>query len=298
MTRMIRLSPDERAWLAEAFRRHRPAELAEHFAARWGRRYAPSTLKRAAGQLGIRSGRKKGGPAGVLTVWTPEQIQFLRDWRPHETLASLTRRLNRHFGTRYSVAAVGGTCKRNAIAAGDDGCFRPGDEPWNKGLKGYQPGGRAPLHQFKPGDMPHTWVPIGTRVRSSDGYWKVKVADSPGPGESRRGWRDLHRLVWEEAHGEQPAGTAIVFLDGDPDHLDLDNLACVTRAELARLNQLGWRKLHDVDARRAFVARVKLMTTAHERAREEGMTLMERRRMLPRINKIADSGDRHVSSLG
>lgn len=298
MSRMIRLAQEERAWLAEAFPLHRPAELADHFAARFGRRYAASTLKRAAGLLGIRSGRPTGGTRGVLTTWTPEQIQFLRDWRPHETLASLTRRLNRAFGTTYSVAAVGGTCKRNAIAAGDDGCFRPGDEPWNKGLKGYQSGGRSPLHQFQPGDMPQTWVPIGTRVRSSDGYWKVKVADSPGPGESRRGWRDLHRLIWEDAHGPQPPGTAILFVDGDQDNLSLDNLACVTRAELARLNQLGWRKLRDVETRRAFLAQVKLMTTAHARAREAGMTLTERRKALPRINKIADSGDRHVSPLG
>lgn len=67
---------------------------------------------------------------------------------------------------------------------------------------------------------------------------------------------------------------------------------------LARLNQLGWRKLRDVETRRAFLAQVKLMTTAHARAREAGMTLTERRKALPRINKIADSGDRHVSPLG
>lgn len=294
---MIPLSPEERAWLADAFRQHRPAELAERFAARWGRQYAPSTLKRAAGLLGIRSGRPKGTPRGVLTVWTPEQIQFLRDWRPHETLASLTRRLNRAFGTDYSVAAVGGACKRNRIGAGDDGRFEPGEQPWNTGLKGYQAGGRAPLHQFNRGHMPQTWVPIGTRVRSSDGYWKVKVSDSPGPGESRRGWQQQHRLIWEEAHGPQPRGTAIVFVDGDPDNLTLDNLEIVTRAELARLNQLGWRKLPDVATRRAFIAQVKLMTTAHARAREAGMTITERRKALPRINIIADSGDRHVSPV-
>lgn len=223
----------------------------------------------------------------MLTVWTPEQIQFLRDWRPHETLASLTRRLNRHFGTRYSVAAVGGTCKRNAIAAGDDGCFRPGDEPWNKGLKGYQSGGRSPLHQFQPGDMPQTWVPIGTRVRSSDGYWKVKVADSPGPGLSRLGWAFEHRLIWEAANGPQPKGTAIVFIDGNTDNLSLDNLACVTRAELARLNQLGWRHLRSPEARQAMIAEARLLTQAHRRARELGLNWGQRRRLIPQRTKIA-----------
>lgn len=287
---MIRLSPTEIAWLREAFPRYALTDLGEAFAARFGRRYAPSTLKRAAGLLGIRSGRPKGSRPGVLTVWTPEQIAFVRAWRPYETLADLTRRLNRHFGTHYSVSAVGGTCMRNRIAAGSDGGFPPGNEPWNKGLKGFQAGGRAPLHQFQPGQMPQTWVPIGTRVRCSDGYWKEKVADSPGPGLSRRGWRECHRLVWEAAHGPQPRGTAIIFIDGDLDNLTVDNLACVTRAELARLNQLGWRYLASAEARRLMIDQVKLTTQAHRRAREAGLSLPERRRIIPRQHKHRPDG--------
>lgn len=285
MSRMIRLTPEEIAWLAEAFRQHRPAELAEAFAARWGRRYAPTTLKRAAGLLGIRSGRPKGTPKGLLTVWTPEQIAFLRAWRPYETLADLTRRLNRHFGTSFSTSAVGGTCMRYRIAAGDDGRFLPGEKPWNTGLKGYHSGGGSPLHQFKPGNMPPTWVPIGTRIKNSNGYWKKKVADSPGPGLSRRGWRECHRLVWEAAHGPQPRGTAIVFIDGDLENLNVDNLACVTCAELARLNQLGWRYLASPESRRLMIDQVKLITQAHRRAREAGLSRTERRRIIPRQHK-------------
>jgi len=234
-----------------------------------------------------RIGRPPGPSITFTHRWTPEEIAFLRAWRAHDTLPELTRRFNRHFGTVLSVSAVDGTCTRYGIRAGWDGCFRPGEAPWNKGIKGYQPGGRAKQTQFKDGNRPHTWAPIGTRVKlSRERYWKVKVAESPSPGRSRFGWVHEHRLIWEAAHGPQPKGTAIVFIDGDTDHLSLDNLACVTRAELARLNQLGWRNLRSIEARKALISEAKLLTQAHRRARELGLNWGQRRRLIPQRAKI------------
>ena len=234
-----------------------------------------------------RIGRPPGPSITFTHRWTPEEIAFLRAWRAHDTLPELTRRFNRHFGLSLSDSAVDGTCTRYGIRACWDGCFRPGEQPWNKGIKGYQPGGRAAQTQFKAGNQPHTWAPVGTRVREKEGYWKVKVAESPGPGLSRHGWAFEHRLIWEAAHGPQPPGTAIVFIDGDTDHLAINNLACVTRAELARLNQLGWRNLPSIEARKALIAEAKLLTQAHRRARELGLNWGQRRRLIPQRAKIA-----------
>ena len=69
--------------------------------------------------------------------------------------------------------------------------------------------------------------------------------------------------------------------------LSLDNLACVTRAELARLNQLGWRNLSSPEARKALIAEAKLLTQAHRRARDLGLNWGQRRRLLPQRAKIA-----------
>lgn len=113
------------------------------------------------------------------------------------------------------------------------------------------------------------------------------MADSPGPGLSRLGWAFEHRLIWEAANGPQPKGTAIVFIDGNTDNLSLDNLACVTRAELARLNQLGWRHLRSPEARQAMIAEARLLTQAHRRARELGLNWGQRRRLIPQRTKIA-----------
>ena len=234
-----------------------------------------------------RTGRPPGPSITWQHRWTEAEIAFLRAWRAHDTLPELTRRFNRHFGTALSVSAVDGTCTRYGISAGWDGCFRPGEAPWNKGIKGYQPGGRAKQTQFKDGNRPHTLVPVGTRVMEKEGYWKVKVAESSGPGLSRHGWAFEHRLIWEAAHGPQPPGTAIVFIDGDTDHLDINNLACVTRAELARLNQLNWRNLRSIEARKALIAEAKLLTQAHRLARELGLNWGQRRRLIPQRTKIA-----------
>jgi len=232
-------------------------------------------------------GRPPGPSITFTHRWTPEEIAFLRTWRTHDTLAELARRFNRRFGTALSVSAVDGACTRYGIRAGWDGRFRPKEEPWNKGIKGYQAGGNAAATQFQPGNKPHTWAPVGTRVKlAREGYWKVKVAESPAPGRSRFGWVHEHRLIWEAAHGPQPPGTAIVFIDGDTDNLSLDNLACVTRAELARLNQLGWRNLRSPEARKALIAEAKLLTQAHRRARELGLNWGQRRRLIPQRAKI------------
>lgn len=112
---------------------------------------------------------------------------------------------------------------------------------------------------------------------------------SPGPGLSRFGWIEEHRQLWQSTHGPQPAGTVIVFIDGDHDHLSLDNLALLTRAEQARLNQLGWRHLTDPEARRAMIAQCRLLTAAHQLARDLGLDLATRRRLLPATPKVRPS---------
>ena len=235
-----------------------------------------------------RPGRPRGPAPLPQHHWTAAEIDYLRARRTVYTLPELAERFNRHFGLALSVSAIEGTCARYGIRAGWNGCFQPGEHPWNIGLKGFNSGGRSAETQFKPGNQPQTQVPIGTRVKEAkEGYWKIKLADSPGPGLSRHGWAFEHRLLWEAAHGPQPPGTAIVFIDGDTDHLALENLACVTRAELAKLNQLGWRKLRSSEARRALIAEVRLLTVAHRRARELGLNWGQRRRLLPARTKIA-----------
>ena len=46
--------------------------------------------------------------------------------------------------------------------------------------------------------------------------------------------RLLHHIVWEEVHGPLPAGTEIIFRDGDRDNIAIDNLWCQPRTVASR----------------------------------------------------------------
>jgi hypothetical protein len=89
----------------------------------------------------------------------------------------------------------------------------------------------SPATEFQPGQMPSTWVPVGTeRVRK--GYVEVKVANS-------NVWRPRGHLAWERAHGRpMPAGWVLRRLDGDTLNDDPANLEAVSRAENLRRQRL------------------------------------------------------------
>jgi len=49
----------------------------------------------------------------------------------------------------------------------------------------------------------------------------------------------LHREVWKQHHGQYPpAGTAIVFVDGNKQNCDINNLKLLTRKELMQRNSI------------------------------------------------------------
>lgn len=73
-------------------------------------------------------------------------------------------------------------------------------------------------------------VPIGTIVDDGDGYLKIKT----GVGSS--GWERLHRHIYEKEHGSIPEGYKIVFLDGNKQNYDKDNLVAVPSSYLALMN--------------------------------------------------------------
>lgn len=126
------------------------------------------------------------------------------------------------------------TAARRKRAGIDDGQFRPGQVPWNKGLKGWNPPG-IQATQFKPGNKPQTWHPIGHERTTTDGYRQRKVADT---GYSPRDYVGLHILLWREHHGEVPPGHIVVFRNRDKSDVRIENLECIDRAEHARRNSI------------------------------------------------------------
>lgn len=109
---------------------------------------------------------------------------------------------------------------------------------WNKGRKGINYEG-CKATQFKTGQLPHTWRPIGTLRINADGYLDRKVSDT---GYAPRDWAGVHRLVWSEAHGPIPAGHVVVFKPGrrttELGKITLDALELITRRELMLRNSI------------------------------------------------------------
>lgn len=157
--------------------------------------------------------------------------------RTIESLNGIVQKLRLHKSAAYLASPA--ACRlRRGDNVGAAHRFVKGHVPANKGLRrpGWAPG-RMAMTQFKKGDRPHTWVPVGTEVVDLDGYRKRKIAnDRTKP--SRFNWRFVHVLVWEAKHGQVPLGHAVVFRNGNQADIRIENLECIPRAELMRRNSV------------------------------------------------------------
>lgn len=87
------------------------------------------------------------------------------------------------------------------------------------------------------------YVPIGT-VSKTKGYWQIKVADEYGKRNTN--WMPLHHYNYIKAYGEIPKGKVVIFLDGDSDNCDAENLKTVPQAINTLLMKKGLRSINKV----------------------------------------------------
>lgn len=176
--------------------------------------------------------------------WTDQEIEALRAEYPHVKTERLAEKLGRNERSVWNKAIELGIKKTAEYFASPDACrlrrgdgigeksrFRKGVTPWNKGVKGLNIGGKET--QFKKGHIPHHVQPIGAERIDQEGYLYRKVADT---GVKKVDWVMAHVQLWEQHNGPVPPGCAVVFKDGDKSRIEIDNLECITRAELMRRN--------------------------------------------------------------
>lgn len=178
--------------------------------------------------------------------WTAQEEAELRARYADEDTGQIARDLGRPthrvlakaqaLGLRKSDehrARIGQRCGQEVQEFGAAHRFAKGMTPWNKGQKGRPSTGRMKETQFRKGNRPHTWVPVGTeQVR--DGYLWRKVTDFGG----RHDWKQVHVMLWEEHNGPIPDGQILCFKDGNKQNIVLDNLEPITRAERMRRNTI------------------------------------------------------------
>ncbi|WP_290906292.1 hypothetical protein [Aquabacterium sp.] len=152
--------------------------------------------------------------------------------------------------------------------------FPEGHVPANKGVKGWDSGGRSHETRFKKGERhgvaARRYGPVGKLTINADGYLARKI------GETNRGardWEAVHRLVWIEANGPIPPGHLVRFKPGrrttELEKITLDALECITLAENARRNSFRTNYPPEVVKLIETRAHLQRMINKRERAMTE-----------------------------
>ncbi|NQO19269.1 HNH endonuclease [Streptococcus suis] len=165
----------------------------------------------------------------MARLLTDEQHEYFVQVQKGRSAKEVAEVMNEQFGVCLNANQIKNYRRNHGLKSGLTGHFEKGQIPHNKGKK--YPGMRN-SGQFKKGNRPASYLPVGTVNYTTDGYPKIKVAD---PDK----WEYLHRQTWEKHHGLVPDGHSVVFLDGDKTNWDISNLACLSKNEIIRMNQDG-----------------------------------------------------------
>jgi hypothetical protein len=186
-----------------------------------------STVKSAAPRYGVSVSRR----------WADQEIEMVKllysDTKASEIAEKLDRgisqvyrmaqRLGLQKSEEFLISEASGRLTKNNNNRGEPTRFRKGHRSWNKGKKiGSHP--NSVTTQFKKGQRPHNWVPVGTEVMATIGYLKVKIAEP-------NVWEFSHHKLWREYNGEIPEDFNVCFKDRDRTHVVIENLELISREE-------------------------------------------------------------------
>jgi len=116
--------------------------------------------------------------------------------------------------------------------------FKKGQTPSNKGKKQTEYMSKEAIERtkgtrFSKGNVPPNRKPIGHKRITKDGYIEVKVRDL----NKNENFELKHRLIWEKHNGPIPKGYNVQFKDGNKQNCKIENLKCISNAELAEMNR-------------------------------------------------------------
>lgn len=215
--------------------------------------YGKLPTRELAAQIGVSPVAIRGRAAKLglcwPVLWTAERIASLVAMYPEHTSAEIAAQLGIDEGQvvrqaqqmelKKSTAWKSARQKKIWQDNPDHGArrhqFQRGHATWNKG-KPNPPRGRSAEAHFKPGQKPHTWLPIGSTRINGEGTLERKVSDTR---VTRHDFVPVHHLIWRmHGRGRIPPGHVLRFVDGNKSNVDINNLELISRAELMRRNSL------------------------------------------------------------
>lgn len=210
----------------------------------------------------LKSGIRYNG-SKARSIFPPEIAQFIKENVAGKYNKDLTELVNKKFGTNYTIKQIDHYKTNHKIFSGLTGYFEKGHVPKNKGKKmNPEQYKKCAGTMFKKGNVPHNHRPVGSERVGKDGYMQVKVAD---PNK----WKQKHVVIYEEHYGSIPKGNKVIFLDRNIRNFNIENLACVTSAELVRLNQ-NHRISEFPEVTKAGIALEKYRETIRQKRKENG----------------------------
>lgn len=195
---------------------------------------------------------KSRGINAPRASWTDDQLETLRLLYPNYKTEDVAFMVGQTLHATYRKANALGLHKTPEFTAAESARqmnrvdhparghrFQKGLVPWNKGTKGV-----AGMHaacratHFKPGQLPHNTLPIGSLKFDKDGVLLRKINNNPGNNSAR--WRGVHELVWVEVHGPLPPKHIVVFKPGMRtgvlEEITIDRVECISLAENMKRN--------------------------------------------------------------
>lgn len=258
---MKKYSEEIKAFIAENIKGTTTKALVELVNAKFNAGFTESKMKSYKQNHKLQSGIGQGVPAGLPTKLYPEEVKkFISEHYVGTGYQAMADLLNQTFGTSYTKGQMRAYYKNHKLDSGLRGYFQKGHIPFNKGTKGLKQGGEQT--QFKPGDRPWNYKPVGTERINTDGYVEIKIA---APNK----WKGKHIIIWEEANGSVPKGHALIFADGNRLNVVLDNLILISRRELAVLNKRGLIT-NDAELTKTGVVVADVLLKIGERKRKKG----------------------------
>ena len=151
--------------------------------------------------------------------FTSEEEDWIRDnYHKFMGYSDLTNEFNRIFKKNKTIQSIQAKCTKRMNLYGMP----------NSGL-------------FQNGHIQEQ-CPIGTIRKATFGTY-IKVKDSMGShlsGYAEPYWIPIQKKIWQDHYGEVLEGKMVIFLDGDRENLDIENLYCIDRRISAIMAANKW----------------------------------------------------------
>lgn len=201
-------------------------------------------------------------------IFFDEHIAFIRDNAKGIGNAELTERVNKHFGTSFTIRQIRTIKNHCGVRSGLTGYFKKGSIPKNKGKEmSKEQYETCKKNFFKKGHETYNKLPIGSERLFKGEYIYVKVDDQINT-KLNVNWKPKHHIVWEQHYGKVPKGHVVIFLDRNKLNFDINNLMCVNKKELLEMSR---KKLifEDKDLTKVGYAIAKLNVATHEKKKKK-----------------------------